>query len=242
MFNRGQILKSLALSAPLALVAGFAANAGGFNAPVVEPVIAPVIEVTPLVGDWQGAYAGVTLGYGFQGKDRVGVNEDRPGGMNNIGTLKLSGANASLRGGYRWQNGNWVFGPELSIEGGNIKDSFSTSTGYDASSKIKNVIALRAKVGYAVQPDLLVYGMAGAARAKVDYSVTGPAVDIDRSYNKTGYVVGLGVEKKLTERVSLTGEYEYANFGKQTLEDAAGTVTKATPKYNNVRVGVNFKF
>ncbi|AGT07352.1 outer membrane protein [Paracoccus aminophilus] len=239
--KRGQVLKTLALSAPLALVAGFAANAGGYNAPVVEPVVAPVIEVAPVVGDWQGAYAGVTLGYAFQGKDRVGLNEDGPGGMRDLGELKLKGVNGGVRGGYRWQNGNWVFGPEVSFEGGNIKNDLATDDGYSASSKIKNVFALRAKVGYAVQPDLLIYGSAGAARAKVDYTVDTPTTTMDTSFNRSGYVVGLGVEKKLTERMSLTGEYEYANFGKETLDTGAG-ITKATPKYNNVRVGLNFQF
>ncbi|WP_312530799.1 outer membrane protein [Paracoccus sp. (in: a-proteobacteria)] len=241
MSARVQILKSLILSAPLAAAAAFTANAGGYSAPVVEAAVAPVIEVAPAAGDWQGGYAGVTLGYAFAGKDRVGVNEGGAGGVTDLKKLDLSGANAGVRVGYRWQKDRWVFGPELGFEGGNVKDSF-TDGGYEASSKIKNVLALRMKTGYEVSPDMLVYGIAGVARAKVDYKVTGADIDVNDSFSRTGYVVGLGVEKKLTERMSLTGEYEYANFGKETLEDAAGTVTKATPKYSNVKVGLNFRF
>ena len=52
----------------------------------------------------------------------------------------------------------------------------------------------------------------------------------------------LGAEKKLTERMSLTGEYEYANFGKEVLEDGLGASTRATPEFHNVKLGLNFKF
>ncbi len=241
MFARAQVLKSLILSAPLAVAAAVAANAGGYSAPVVEAAVAPVVEVVP-AGDWAGAYAGATLGYAFGGKDEVGVNA--PGansGMINSDKLKLNGANAGVHVGYRWQKDRWVFGPELGFSGGNIKDSFDDGT-IEASSKIKNVLALRMKTGYEVKPDLLVYGIAGVARAKVDYEVAGAGADIKDSFSRTGYVLGLGVEKKLNERMSVTGEYEYANFGKETLEDAAGNTTKATPKYNNIKVGLNFRF
>ncbi len=245
MSNRSQFLKSLVLSAPLALAGGIAAHAGGYIAPIVEPAVAPLVEVTP-AGDWAGAYAGVTLGYAFKGKDRVGLeNPAIPGDQRSYGTLDLSGANAGVHVGYRWQKEKWVFGPQLGYEAGNIKDSVNEG-GYESSSKIKDVIALRFLTGYTVRPDTMIYGIAGVARAKVDYAVEGDGLngpsDINDTYTRTGYIVGLGVEKKLTERVSLTGEYEYANFGKETLTSTSGLDTEATAKYNNVKVGLNFRF
>ncbi|MFD2440854.1 outer membrane protein [Paracoccus kondratievae] len=178
------------LAALLSLGTTLTATAGGFIAPVVEPVVAPVVEAQP-VGDWAGAYAGLTLGYAFSGDDEVGVNGVSPN------TLELSGANAGIRLGYRWQRDRWVIGPELGFEGGNISDDFLTD-GYDAESKIKNVLALRLKTGYVLDNDILVYGIAGVARAKVDYSVTGNGADIRDEYTKTGYIVGLGAEKRST--------------------------------------------
>lgn len=234
--------KLVALAAPLSVFA-FAAHAGGAIAPVVE-VAAPVVETVAPVGNWQGGYAGVTLGYAFSGKDRYGIEvpNDFQG---DIGTMKLSGGNAGLRIGYRWQKDNWVFGPELAIEGGSIKDSVRGTAGgieYEGESKIKNVISLRGKVGYTVRPDMLIYGIAGVARADVSYKL-GLADDdkLSADYKKTGYVVGLGVEKQLNDRWSVTGEYEYANFGKETRE-FEDVRTEATPKYNNIKLGLNFKF
>lgn len=234
-------LKFTALTTALILAAGAAAHAGGYTPPTVEPpVIAPIVE--EVVPTWQGGYVGATLGYAFNGDDRVGL--DTPLGFFDLGTVELEGFNAGLRVGYRWQRDRWVFGPELGFEGGNINNNVD-QYGYEAHTKIKNVIALRGKAGYVMDNDMLVYGTLGVARAKIEYQVhgdgpLGPA-DIDDSYSKNGYIVGIGVEKKLNDRLSLTGEYEYANFGKQVL--TAGDVsTRATPDYHNVKVGVNFAF
>ena len=230
--------KTIAVLAGSMTFAALAAHAGGYTPPVVEPVPAAPIIIEEPAGAWQGGYAGLTLGYAFKGKDDVGVGG--PTGSVTPDKLDLSGANAGVHVGYRWQRGNWVVGPELSYEGGNIKDSFSTD-GYDASSKVKNMYALRLKTGYTVSPDMLVYGIAGVGRAKIDYSVAGNGADIKDSYNKTGYILGLGVEKQINAKWSVTGEYEYADFGSENLSD--GTYdTNATPQYNNIKLGVNFKF
>lgn len=237
-------MRAAYLTAPLAVLGAFAANAGGYTPPVVETgVVAPVFETAP-VGDWAGGYAGLTLGYAFGGEDDVGVNS--VGGLGGTpDELKLNGVNGGVHVGYRWQRDRWVFGPELGYEGGSVEDSFSTD-GYDAESKVKNVLALRMKTGYEVSPGMLVYGIAGVARAKVDYSVEGTGgagtIDLNDSYSKTGYIVGLGAEKKLNDRMSVTGEYEFANFGKETLEDGLGASTNATAKFHNVKLGLNFKF
>ena len=60
------------------------------------------------------------------------------------------------------------------------------------------------------------------------------AIDRRDRYSENGYIVGIGAEKRLTERLSLTGEYEYANFGKKTWPTATTSATRATPKYHNV--------
>ncbi|MEF9600955.1 outer membrane beta-barrel protein [Paracoccus sp. PXZ] len=243
-----------AVAASLTLASTLAANAGGYTPPVVDSgVVAPIVETAP-VGDWAGGYAGLTLGYAFGGDDRVGFTETESGTyLGDAGDLELSGANAGVHIGYRWQRDRWVFGPELGFEAGNIEDNFSFSNQLggttDVSSKIKNVLALRLKTGYSVRPDLLVYGIAGIARADVEYKVAGTdgsggSVSENRDFKNNGYIVGLGVEKKFSDRMSVTGEYEYANFGKtaRTFELDGAATTQATPDYHNVKLGLNFKF
>ncbi|MFD1881712.1 outer membrane protein [Paracoccus pacificus] len=236
-------LNAMVFAAAAASVVGSGAVAGGFT-PAVEEV-APIVEVAPALPMWQGGYVGGTLGYAFSGDDRVGLSPNAGGASYDVDKLKLSGLNGGIRAGYRWQRNAWVFGTELGIEGGNVKDSFSTD-GYDGSMKVKNVLALRSKIGRAMDNGLLVYGIGGIARGKFDYSVegTGPAgvANINESFSKTGYIVGLGVEKMINERMSITGEYEYANFGKTELNGTSGLATRATPDYHNIKVGVNFRF
>lgn len=238
-------MKTIAMVAAATTIgAGAAAHAGGFVPPVMETAPVAVEVDAPVAGAWQGGYAGLTLGYAFKGEDRVGLSDGTDTLLGDIGEAELKGANAGLRAGYRWQRGNWVFGPEVGIEGGSIKGDTDGSvtidgvpTDFAAESKVNNMIALRFKTGYAVRPDMLVYGIAGVGRVDMDYELNG----VTDSFSKTGYILGLGVEKQITEKWSVTGEYEYANFGKEDLQ--FGTLdTEATPKYSNIKVGVNFRF
>ena len=71
-------LRSKALLVASLSLGATAAHAGGYTSPVVEPVIAPVVEAAP--SDWQGGYAGLTLGYAFKGEDEVGIDQPPRGG------------------------------------------------------------------------------------------------------------------------------------------------------------------
>lgn len=234
--------KKVAVLASTLTLGAVAAQAGGYVPPVVdaEPVVPVTVET--VAGAWQGGYAGLTLGYAFKGDDRVGITETATDDfLGDIGEAELKGANVGARVGYRWQRGNWVFGPELGVEGGDIKADTSgvSQDGFvgDLESKVNHMIALRFKTGYAVRPDMLVYGIAGVGRVDMDYELNG----VEDSFSKTGYVLGMGVEKQINEKWSVTGEYEYANFGKEDLQFGA-VDTEATPKFSNIKVGVNFRF
>lgn len=233
-----------------------ASYAGGYTAPTdLETVV---------LGDrqddddekWKGMYAGASAGYAFGGDDRFGISE-QPGEhfSHDIGKFELGGANGGVRMGYRWQRGRFVFGPEVGVEFGGINDKLSglvydTNTGNgDHESKLKHAIALRFKTGYAVRDDVLFYGIAGVIRGKFNYNgseeysgETSGRASYDVDYNRTGYVVGLGVEKMINDRLSVTGEWEYANYGKEHLMIFDDISTEATPDYHNVKLGVNFKF
>lgn len=231
---RFKVRNNLIAASVAALLSVPAAHAGGFTAPVVDA--APLPVVAPAPGDWQGGYAGITLGYAFGGDDDIGV---RPPGVD-IGSAELSGANAGLRLGYRWQRDRWVVGPEVAYVAGDINDSFDFANlgGGEFESEVNDMLGLRLKTGYLVRPDTLVYGIAGWQEGDFTYNVNGTDFD----YDADGYVLGLGVERKLTDRMSVTGEYEYANFGSTDVELAPGVVSVATPEHSNVKLGLNFSF
>lgn len=226
-----------------------AASAGGYVPPVVDTtVVAPVVTVAaPVVGNWEGGYAGLSLGYGFGGKDDVDFF-----GVGDYGDLKPTGALGEARIGYRWQRDRWVFGPELSYMGGNIEDSIDVYAfddnddvaAYEIESSVRGVAALKMKAGYEVMPNTLVYGTLGYARGEFKYNF----LDTDTKYRVNGAVFGIGVERAMNERVSLTAELERNQFKKTDIVigdfvgDGGGFVTEARPSFNTVKVGVNFRF
>lgn len=226
----------LVSTAALALSAA-AASAGGFTTtpdPVVVEPVAPVIAP----GNWQGGYGGVSLGYAFGGDDGFGLNPGDGSGIPRLGDLETGGINGGLHVGYRWQRDRWVIGPELSVMGGNIEDDFTSAGGLDVESKVNHVIALKLKTGYEVQPNMLVYGTAGVARGDFTYTVD----DEDFDFDSNGYVFGLGVERMVSDRMSVFGEIERNQFDKEEVDLGGGFSTSASPSFNNVKVGLNFKF
>ncbi|AXC51099.1 porin family protein [Paracoccus suum] len=231
------MISSLALAAA-GLVGAQAANAGGYTPAVVEPpvTVAPVVETQ--VGNWQGAYVGATLGYATGEKDRIGLTENGQLIDPEIGDTKIRGVNGGVHVGYRWQRDRWVFGPELSFEGGSVDDSFTTASGVKVESKLKSKAALKLKTGYEVQPNMLVYGIAGVANGKYEYKYG----DYNDDYTANGYVFGIGVERQINERMSVIGEIERNQFDKEKVELVPGITTTASPSYTNVKVGLNFKF
>ena len=88
-----------------------------------------------------------------------------------------------------------------------------------------------------MQPNTLIFGTIGASHGDFTYTVAGNEYD----YDATGYVVGLGAERKINDRTSITGEWEYRDFGTTDIDVVGGT-TVATPSFHNVKVGVNFQF
>lgn len=229
------------------------ANAGGYSIPVVSDAapVAVVAQDRPDY-DWSGAYAGGTIGYAFGGDDVVGISQGQTRLLTSLDKLELGGPTSGVRAGYRtvrsWGPLNWVFAGELSYSIGSESDEF-TSGGYTAENQINNVMALRFKAGV-LRPsgDTLFYGIAGISRAEFDYSVTGTSgvagpVSIRQDGDKVdGLLVGLGVERKLSDKWSVTGEWEYQRYDKMSLSDANDRTTEATPKWHQIRLGVNYQF
>lgn len=253
-------MRSIFLASGAALLAASAANAGGYAAPVieVEPVAPVVVAETPA---WQGAYGGIALGYTFRSDDRVGADLYNNGTFfrhgADLGRTDVKGPTLGLNLGYRWQRDNWVFGPELWIEGGNVKADddikYTATKGGQTmtlegniESKVKNLVGLQFKTGYLTNPQTMVYGTAGVVRGSFELTGTNPTVTDRETYSATGYSLGLGAERKIRDNLSVYAEWQYRNFGKTdvTLSDGAGNsaVTVATPEHHNIKVGVNFQF
>lgn len=245
-------LKSF-LAASTALVMGAGASfAGGTVAPVID--VSPIIiKETPTVGAWEGAYAGGSLNYTFGGEDQVGFARMSAGQQTKrateLGDADISGISAGLQAGYRWQRGQWVFGPELGIEAGNVDGSIdATAFGIDGKveSEMNYLVTLVMKTGYEVQPGTLIYGTFGIASGDFDYTVSGDDFSETESFTATGVAAGLGVERMVNENMSIFADYQYRDLSEKsvsyTAENDVSYDTNTTTSHSIVRMGVNYRF
>ena len=210
--------------APLAAALGLFAFAGtAFAADVVSeepPAPAPVAEQP--VAAWAGPYAGVTLGYGFGGHVKA-----KDQGVD----TKTDGFIGGAFGGYNWQQDNFVYGAEADLGYNGTKGS---NDGLKAKGGVEG--SLRARLGYSVTPEILLYGTGGLAakNQKIEDSVTG----VDDSKTMLGWTAGLGTDIKITDNVFGRVEYRYTDFGSHSFGDEG----KVKSSDNRVTFGVGMKF
>lgn len=207
---------------------------GSFRGVIAASFIALVIVTVPAVGDddrrpagfdqpyypaiWQGLYGGVNVGWGWSG--------DASGG---VGGGQI---------GYNWQSNRLVYGVEADISAADIGTSETLAVPgavLDASASIDWIATVRGRLGVLVQPNLLVYGTAGLAvvnaEAHASVAVFGVGqISARQSDTESGLVFGVGVESKLTDKIS--ARVEYLEF---SPPDRIGD-------FGIVRAGLNYKF
>ena len=189
--------KLAALALGVAVLAPFAASAGGLATPVAKPVVAPAV-VMPMVapnGDWTGGYAGATLGYGS---------------VSSGDAFDGSGAIGGLMGGYRYDFGTWVGGVEADYDWSNI------SADNLADASLDSVYRLKLQAGADLGKTFL-YGTAGIARGTVSFDGT--------DYASNGWVAGVGADYAINEKWLVGGEVLYNQFDNFANTNIDGDLT-----------------
>ncbi len=139
-------------------------------------------------------------------------------------------------------------GLDLSASGTSALSS-DTHTTFDAEW----TATLRARLGFA-SPDLLLYATGGVAFADIGVrafdrsSDPSPGLmDVSGSSTETGWVVGAGIEWRVTSPVSLSLEYLHMEFDGVVATGAATNPATAHPRFetdleiDTVRLGVNWR-
>lgn len=197
-----------ALSAALVLAASQTAYAGPVEVPPALPPV--VVDNCPL--DFDCFYVGLEYGHANgEGTSDVSPTFSVP--------LDFEGDIYGAFAGYNFQDGSLVYGGELRY----LHLSFD-----NAGVAIDSVLDARARVGFAVSDQILVYAAAGYSTA----SATAAAVD----FNMTGFNYGIGAEYNVSERVfvgvDVTGRDLEGSVG---VLDYESTVNAAT-----LRLGFRF--
>jgi outer membrane immunogenic protein len=257
-------VRKLFLSAALALlIGGNAAQAADLGTPVYK---APVYKAAVMPAfSWTGCYIGADIGGAW---DRQHTSSNP-----NFNQAPVSGdiTRSSVIGGpyagcnYQFAP-QWVIGVEGDISWAKLSGTASapnlllggapTPGGISWGSSTDWVASARARLGYAVVPNALVYGTGGAAWTRTNYSGfdqvdNGDIATTSFTDTRTGWVAGAGVDwAPWSNNWIFRVEYLHYQFGGASSTAAfpppfnafSTTFTFGDLKIDTVRAGLSYKF
>lgn len=119
------------------------------------------------------------------------------------------------------------------------------------SSNAVAITTLSARMGYLLQPRILVYANAGLAFGQFNYSSVDERwnlVDASLDANRVGIAVGVGAEYRFSEHLSMFAEYNHTNFSKDRSTFSYGNAYPPNWTYefkhrlDSVQMGMNIRF
>jgi len=189
-------------------------------------------------------------------------------GSGDLSTAKFTGG---VQGGYNWQYGNIVLGGEGDFgafafdKSTNVAGNFpfvfaGTTYALTESMSTQWLATLRARLGFTVAPQLILYATGGIAFTDFKFAssyrdnanngiVFGGTGFGEKSEVKPGWVVGGGGEWLLDGRWSIKAEYLYLDFGSMSV----AVPTSNSPAFTQTmfvdadlsaqvaRVGINYR-
>jgi outer membrane immunogenic protein len=171
-----------------------------------------------------------------QAPNWTGVHAGLHGGVG-AGNIRGGSANGGLVGGqvgFNAQADRVVLGVEADITSSGFEHRGFNGGGQ--TFRQKWVGTVRGRAGYAFD-QVMVYGTAGAASAQSEFSdFTGKS-----SKQTVGFAVGAGAEAKVTEKVSLRGEYIHYALGAANFTTAV-TTYQVNARTHVLRAGLNYRF
>lgn len=232
----------------------FLLTAGLLAIAIVSPAVAADLQIEapvlaamsdPVADEWTGFYAGVFGSYG------TGTIETYTDGF--FGSdLEATGAMVGAAVGANMQFSNIVLGVEgdLAWSGVSGSEVCDDDNFFTCGRSIDWLSTVRGRAGVALD-NMLFYATAGVAVAGVSATTLPTPANSDGEYSDTfvGWTVGAGAEIKLTDTISVRGEYAYTDLGTHDLPE--GSIysegppdVNATlhPAVNTVKVGLNFAF
>lgn len=218
-------------------------------------VKAPILKAPAPVFSWTGCYIGGNLGGAWSHTDTNRVSRDTIGAAPAVyGTEDDSGFVGGGQVGCDYQvSPNLVIGAKGQFEFGNIKGShalvdFPT---FSQTNSISNIDTATGRIGFLVQPAVLLYVQGGGAWIRDENTVLLPSggVSESASFNLSGPIVGGGVEWMIVPNLSVFAEYTYIWFDTSSLHFAAapglsppGEILSFKQNVSTALVGLNWRF
>ena len=218
----GAAVARSALSGLVILFGAAAANSADINTGTGVGTVEPSFDPVANSSVWTGAYAGV---HGDLKWRKVGV----------MGSEDIDLNHSPAFGGYIGYNQE-IYGPVVGgveVMGGYSGQSASKG-GYTAEQSWE--ASLRARMGYTLEQNLF-YGLAGVNTSRVTVSNGGGS---DTNW-MTGWSLGAGVERQLTENIVGRIEYDYSRYGKTEFQ-TPGPNRDVDLTDHGIKLGVGLKF
>lgn len=225
--------------------------AGAANAADL-PTKAPILKAPPPVTyDWTGFYVGAFYSTSITQTKAHTDPPFGPGGTDGVSDRTAGGTGFGGTLGYNWQFApTWLVGVEG--EFGTLGIDRTMPDWFDSAlvgTKSDWYGTVRGRFGYVTGPSLL-YVTGGAAFVNLTdtFGGTGDGPSLPAVANtttKTGWVVGGGIETKLSRNWSATAEYLFIDAGSARFLsdpfDTPGTPTTFDHSYHVLKSGLNYK-
>lgn len=205
---------------------------------------------------WSGFYAGGHGGYGW-GRDSSATYAETDGLViptpppTIIGAVNMQGYVAGFQAGANWQSKEFVGGLEIDLSKTGIKGS-SSASGADGlggvlsgamADKFDMLGSVRARLGYLVRPDILLYGSGGLAWTRYEQTQTNSTTTVTTIAStptwRAGWTAGVGGQVRLGNSNWLARlEYLHYDFGK-TASVYQGFIDPNNPGGSSISRQVN---
>lgn len=240
-----------------AIVGAFATSSYAADLAVrPQPMQSPAI-MEMATSTWTGFYLGGHGGWGWAHSSSTAVtgNGNFPVGSTTSDS-RPDGGVVGVQGGYNYQFGQWLVGIEGDYSFADIKgdDSVISALGNTSTSRGKYtwLADVTGRLGYAGWNGWLVYVKGGGAWTHHDdnSTLTSPAGAVistsTGSENRHGWLIGGGAEWMFMRGWSAKIEYNYLDFGTETVTRnvSTGATNLRDNKLNMslLKGGINFHF
>ena len=200
-------------------------------------------------GHFGGFTVGVDLGY----VDAMGqINDTNPNYADNAGYQDVDSASGVLLGGRLGYDGmvdnGWMIGGELNV---NIVSVESAGCGAPGCSdynygnpaldyQLKALSSVRARGGYVVDPNAMLYAFAGFAYGQIETHHHDSSEYDGAARNFTGYTLGAGAQYAVNDKTDVRFEVAYYDFGKKTETDQTDETFGWEPEAVTLSLGAVF--
>ncbi len=221
--NKGSPMRKLLLSAAATMLIAGPASAADLA------VKAPPPGAAFIASPWDGPYIGANLGYGATSfEETISVP-----GASASASEHANGVVGGFQAGYNKQYGTFVLGLETDFE----LTSISKTDAFGVTTKLPWFGTTRTRLGFLLNPALLLYATGGVAYGRVEESVPGASVKIPG----VGWTAGAGLQWALTPQWSIGAEYLHVELDGPS-ENVGGISIDTKAKTDLGRATLNYKF